>query len=39
MDYKLPEISSPSSDKIADIAQILQELGLPVKTGDLKNDM
>ncbi|MCJ7532325.1 MAG: glycyl-radical enzyme activating protein [Anaerolineales bacterium] len=38
MDYKLTEISSPSSDKIADIAQILQELGLPVKIGDLKND-
>lgn len=35
MDYKLPEISSPSSDKIAAIAQILQEFGLPVKIGDL----
>lgn len=34
MDYKLPEISSPSSDKIAAIAQTLREFGLPVKTGD-----
>lgn len=34
MDYKLPEISSPSSDKIATIAQTLREFGLPVKTGD-----
>jgi len=34
MDYKLPEISSPSSDKIAAIAQTLRGFGLPVKTGD-----
>jgi pyruvate formate lyase activating enzyme len=34
MDYKLPEISSPSSDKIATIAQALREFGLQVKTGD-----
>jgi pyruvate formate lyase activating enzyme len=34
IDYKLPEISSPSGDKIAAIAQTLREFGLPVKTGD-----
>jgi pyruvate formate lyase activating enzyme len=34
MDYKLPEITSPSSDKIAAKAQILRKYGLQVKIGD-----